>query len=183
MMKIKVTELKKQLKHYDQKELIELVVEMFKTNKDVQNFLSSKFLGDEAIEIFFKQARKKVENEFFPDRGHGKLRLAEAKKEITTFKKTTNDQKRTVDLMLFYVEQGVKFTCTYGDISEGFYTSMIKMFEQVAEECDRDEELYKAFSSRLDSVVSVAPDGWGFQEALLDSYYTIEWVIDEEDDE
>ncbi|MEH7113962.1 DUF6155 family protein [Neobacillus niacini] len=182
-MKIKITELKKHLKQFEQKELIDLVLEMFKTNKEVQNFLSSKFLGDEAIEVLFNQARKKIENEFFPDRGHGKLRLAEAKKEITAFKKVTNDEKRTVDLMLFYVEQGVEYTCAYGDISEGFYSSMIKMFDQVAVECDRDEDLYKEFSKRLENVISKAPEGWGFQEALVDSYYAIEWVIDEEDEE
>lgn len=53
-MKIKVTDLKKQLKGYDQKELMELVVEMFKANKDVQNYLSSKFLGDEVNEELFQ---------------------------------------------------------------------------------------------------------------------------------
>src|SRR4051812_27391109 len=144
-VKIKVSDLKKQLKEYDQKELIELVVEMFKTNKDVQNYLSSRFLGEEVIEDLFKKAQKKIKNEFFPDRGDAKLRLAEAKKEITAFKKATNDEMRTVDLMLFYVELGVDFTNSYGDIYEGFYTSMVKMFDQVAMECDRDEELYKAF--------------------------------------
>jgi hypothetical protein len=183
-VKLKITDLKRQLKEYPQKELIELVVEMFKANKEVQNYLSSKFLGDAAIEVLFNQARKKIENEFFPDRGLGKLRLAEAKKEITAFKKATNDEKRTVDLMLFYVESGVDFTNTYGDISEGFYSSMEKMFDQVAMECDRDEELYKEFSSRLQSVLSEAGGtGWGFQEALVDSYYTIEWVHDENNDE
>jgi hypothetical protein len=50
---------------------------------------------------------KKIKNEFFPDRGLGKRRLTEAKREITAFKKSTNDEKRTVDLMLFYVEMGV----------------------------------------------------------------------------
>lgn len=45
-----------------------------------------------------------------------------------------------------------------------------------------NSELYDAFFSRLDNVVSAAPEGWGFKEALLDSYYTIEWVIDEEDE-
>jgi hypothetical protein len=59
IVKIKVSELKKQLKQYDQKELVELIVEMFKNNKDVQNFLSSKLLGDEAIEGLFTQAQKK----------------------------------------------------------------------------------------------------------------------------
>lgn len=182
-MKIKVNDLKKQLKQYDQKEMIELVVELFKTNKEVQNYLSSKFLGDETIDSLYHQARKKIMNEFFPDRGHGKLRLAEAKKEITAFKKATNDQFRTIDLMLFYVEQGVEFTNAYGDISEGFYTSMVKMFDQIAFDCDQDESLYNIFSKRLEKVVSVAPDGWGFQDALYESYYSIEWVHEEEDDE
>ena len=58
-MKIKISDLKKQLKTYEQKELIELIVEMFKSNKDVQNYLSSKFLGDEVIDELFQQARKK----------------------------------------------------------------------------------------------------------------------------
>ncbi len=183
-MKIKVTDLKKQLKAYDQKELIDLVVEMFKANKDVQNYLSSKFLGDEVNEELFKKARKKIENKFFPDRGFGKLRLAEAKKEITAFKKATNDEKRTVDLMLFYVEQGVEFTNSFGDINEGFYVSLVRMFDQVAVECDRNEVLYREFSSRLSRVVSKAQGtGWGFEEALSEIYYSIDWVHDEDDDE
>ncbi|MEH7303812.1 DUF6155 family protein [Neobacillus drentensis] len=156
---------------------------MFKANKEVQNYLSSKFLGDEVIEVLFQHARNKIENEFFPERGLGKLRLAEAKKEITAFKKATNDEKRTVDLMLFYVELGVKFTNSYGDINEGFYSSMVKMFDHVAMECDRDEELYKAFSTRLRKVIAnVDLIGWGFQEALVKSYYMIEWVNDEDGD-
>ena len=183
-MKIKISDLKKQLKTYEQKELIELIVEMFKSNKDVQNYLSSKFLGDEVIDELFQQARKKIRNEFFPDRGHGKLRLAEAKKEITAFKKATNDEKRTVDLMLFYVEMGVEFTNTYGDIDEQLYSSMEKMFDQVAMECDCDEDLYKVFSNRLETVLNKADGtGWWFHESLEEIYYTIEWVHDEDDDE
>jgi hypothetical protein len=170
-VKIKITDLKKRLKTYEQKELMELIVDLFKTNKEVQNYLSSKFLGDEVVEDLFKNARKKIEDEFFPDRGHGKLRLAEAKKEITAFKRATNDENRKVDLRLFYVEQGVNFTNSYGDISEGFYSSMIKIFDQVAMECDRNEELYKHFSTRLRNVVSMADGiGWGFYEGLADLY-------------
>jgi hypothetical protein len=99
-MKMKVTDLKMHLKQYNQTELVNLVVEIFKANKEVQNYLSSKFLGEEATEVLILEAQKNIKNEFYPDRGHGKLRLAEAKKVITAFKKTTNDDKRTVDLML-----------------------------------------------------------------------------------
>lgn len=185
-MKIKITDLKKQLKGYDQKELIELIVAMYKSNKEVQNYLSSKFLGDQVIEVLFHQTQKKIKNEFFPERGTEKLRLTEAKKEITAFKKATNDEKLTVDLMLFYVEMCVKFTNSYGDINEGFYTSLVRMFDKVAMECDRDEELYKAFSNRLRNIISnVDLIGWGVEEAIIESYYSIEWVHgeDENDDE
>ena len=181
-MKIKVADLKKQLREYEQKELINLIVELFKANKEVQHILSSKFMGDAAVEFLYSQARKKIENEFFPDRGDGKLRLAEAKKAISTFKKTTNDEKRTVDLMLYYVEQGVDFTNAYGDISESFYGSMVKMFGQVCMECDRNKELYEEFSGRLMRVVEATEGiGWGFHEGLLDSYYIIEWVHEEDE--
>ncbi len=79
---------------------------------------------------------------------------------------------------------GVKCTNSYGDISERFYSSMVKMFDQVAMECDRNEELYKQFEKRLYNVVSSAEGtGWGFYEDLSDSYNMIEWVQDEEDDE
>ncbi|WP_231507813.1 hypothetical protein [Bacillus sp. UNC41MFS5] len=64
-MKIKISDLKKQLNGYEQKELIELIVAMFKSNKEVQNYLSSKFLGDEVIEVLFQQTQKKLRMNFF----------------------------------------------------------------------------------------------------------------------
>lgn len=182
-MKIKVVDLKKRLKEYNQKELIELVVEMFKMNKDIQNYLSSKYLGEEVIVDLFKKARTKIENEFFPDRGDAKLRLAQAKNAINEFKKATGDEKRTIDLMLFYVEQGVEFTCAYGDMYESFYISMVKMFGQVALECDQNEDLYRHFANRLRKVIHKAANtGWGFSDGLMDSYYLIGWVEDENED-
>ena len=36
----------------------------------------------------------------------------------------------TIDIMLFYIEQGVKFTLAYGDINEAFYSSMEGMYEK-----------------------------------------------------
>ncbi|WP_223881779.1 DUF6155 family protein [Niallia endozanthoxylica] len=180
-MKIKITDLKKQLKEYEQKELIELIVEMFKSSKEVQNYLSSKFLGDVAIEGLYQKVKNKIEKQFSSDRA---LRLAEIKKEITDFQKATNDIKRTADLMLLYVEQGVEYTTSFGYFSESFYSSMVKMFDQVATECDNDEELYNDLSNRIQEVLSMLDDcDWAFSEAIHESYYSIGWVHDEEDDE
>lgn len=45
MTKIKITDLKKKLKEFDQKELIQLVTELYKLNKDVQDFSRSSVCG------------------------------------------------------------------------------------------------------------------------------------------
>jgi hypothetical protein len=179
---IKLTDLKKSLKELDQKELIQLVSDLYKVNNEVKDYLSSRFLGERAIEEQFKKAAKKIRDEFFPDRGHGKLRLAEAKKAISNFQKTTADSNRTIELMLYYVELGTEFTAAFGDIDESFYSSMLSMYDKVAIECDKDEELYIQLRDRLYSVVRMSDEvGWGYPEAICDIYYTIEWVGHEDE--
>ncbi len=182
-MKLKVNELKKQLKQYDQKDLIQLVVELSKISKDTENYLASKFLGDEAVEELFSNCQRRILNEFFPDRGHGKLRFAVAKKEINTFKKTTGDKKRTCDLMLYFVELGVDFTNTYGDIDAPFYNNIGNMYAKVVSICDAEDEFFYAFAERLEKVVNDSADiGWGFHDNLCNCYYSLH-LIDEEDED
>ncbi|RHW43511.1 hypothetical protein D1B31_02305 [Neobacillus notoginsengisoli] len=181
-MKIKVSELKKELKEYDQKELIQLITELFKTSKDVQSILSVKFLGDKATEELYSQAKKSIENEFFPDRGEPKLRLANAKKTISNFGKLTGHELKTLDLMLFYVEQGVKFTNAYGNMYDSFYNSLAMMYDKVTSKCGMEEEYYNHFAERLENVLENTVDmDWGFYEELAESYYNTGYP--NEDDE
>lgn len=182
-MKLKVSELKQHLKEYDQKQLIQLITDLSKVNKEVHDYLAGRFLGEVANEELFFQAKKKIENEFFPKKGHAKLRLGEAKKAISTFEKITRDKKRTVDLMLLYVELGVEFTLSYGDINEGYYNSVGGMYEQVVSICNDNEEYYHTFAKRLKAIIDSMDDfGWGFYDYLCDSYYSLQW-LDEEDEE
>lgn len=181
MTKIKLNELKKELKELNQKELIQLITELYKLNKDVQQYLSNKFKGEEAIVELFEQTKKKVKDEFFPDRGFGKMRLGEAKNAISTFKKLSGDAIKTLDLMLYYVELGTDFTNTYGDIDDRYYDSMLSMYDKVAVECDKDEEIFNIFKDRLYSIVRESRDiGWGYHDTLCDIYYSIEWEHEDE---
>ncbi|MGE8205433.1 DUF6155 family protein [Heyndrickxia sp. NPDC080065] len=181
-MKIKVTDLKKQLKDYEQKDLIQLIADLYKSSKEVQTYLSIRFLGEEAIIELFNQTKKTIENEFFPDRGHGKLRLNQAKNAISHFNKLTKDELRTTDLMLYYVEQGVEFTNAFGDIDESFYNSMEKMYEKVTIMCDKEEKYYHAFADRLEQVV-IDTDGigWGFHDQLSYLYSQMDHVNEDEE--
>jgi hypothetical protein len=68
-----------------------------------------------------------IEHEFFPvsDRKDPPARLSVAKKAITDYKKLTDSQVNIADIMVFYVETGVRFTNEYGDINEAFYRCSI----------------------------------------------------------
>ena len=182
MTLLKVTELKKELKELNEKELIQIIAELYKMNKDVQHYLSNKFGGEAAIEDLYEKTKKKIKDEFFPDRGFGKMRLGEAKKAITNFKKLSSDTVRTIDLMLYYVELGTEFTNTNGDIDERFYDSMNSTYDKVIEECNKNEEYYKIFKDRLYGVIKDSSGlGWGYHDALCDSYYALDWLDDEDE--
>lgn len=177
MSLLKLNELKNKLKTLDQKELIQLISEIYKVNKDVQHYLSNKFKGEEAIQDLYEQTKKKVNDEFFPERGFGKMRLGEAKKAISNFKKLSLDELKTVDLMLFYVELGTEFTNTYGDIDARFYDSMVSMYDKVVIECNKKEEFFDLFKNRLYSIVEESRGiGWGYHDDLGEIYYSIDWL-------
>ncbi|WP_054751926.1 hypothetical protein [Piscibacillus salipiscarius] len=78
--KLKISELKSHLNELNQKELINLITELQKYSKDAETYLSVKFLGEAAIQEQHKQAKKEILDEFFPQKGFGKLRLTNAKK-------------------------------------------------------------------------------------------------------
>lgn len=182
MSKLTLTELKKELKQYDEKQLTQLVAELYKLNDDVKRYLGTRFKGEEAFIELFETTKKQINDEFFPERGFAKMRLSEAKKAITKFKKLSNDDLKTLDLMLYYVEVGTEFTKTYGDIDIKFYKSMVSIYSNVVDACDQDEKIYDIFADRLYAVVEKSEGtGWGYHEALDDLYNSMEWSWEEEE--
>jgi hypothetical protein len=75
------------------------------------------------------------------------------------------------DLMLFYVEMGVQFTNTYGDINEPFYSSMETMYQRAAQLISANE-LRDRFEGRCLKIVTDTRNiGWGFHDELSDIYH------------
>lgn len=178
-IKLTAAKLKKELQSLSQQELIGMIAECFKLSKDVERFLTVKFLGDEAVQELFHVYQKKVKDEFYPDRGHGKLRLAEAKKAIQDFEKITRNKRLILELRLFYVEMGVAFTNDFGDIDERYYMSMEDMYASVIKLLNEEEtpELFEEYAERILNVVEATDGiGWGFHDALGDIYYDLKWI-------
>lgn len=101
------------------------------------------------------------------------------KSAIASFKRVCTDAAKVIDLQLYYVENGVEFTDTYGDINESFYNSMGSMYRTVVDALNKtdDPAVYEQFKDRLKAVIEdTAGMGWGFNEDLSDSYYSLKWI-------
>ncbi|MBD2865225.1 DUF6155 family protein [Paenibacillus oceani] len=178
-VKLTKSALNKHLKQLDSDQLIDLVKACYGASKDMEKFLAVRILGDEAVQSLFQEYRKKVEQEFFPERGHGKLRLQEAKHAISEFEKLTGSVQYSLELKLIYVENGVDFTLSYGDIDERFYYSMVSVYADIIAQVNEDEtaELFDEFEERLEAVVSKTEGiGWGFHDRLVELYAEVQWI-------
>ena len=178
-VKLTKSALNKHLKQLSNDQLIDLVKNCYDNNKEIKKLLAVRLLGEEAVDTIFHEYVKRVEHEFFPERGVGKLRLQDAKKAISEFGRLTGNVKRHLELMLIYVENGVDFTLTYGDIDERFYNSMIGMYVEIVNRINDDEtaELFDQFEERIEKIVLHTQGiGWGFHDDLAHMYSHIRWI-------
>jgi hypothetical protein len=109
------SDVKRKLTNIDKPGLIGLVQDMFRASADNRTFLISRFLADEEADTALEEYRERILVQFFPKRGFGQLNLREARKAISLYRQARGDAGGLIDLMLFYVETGTRFTNTYGD--------------------------------------------------------------------
>ena len=161
------SDIKKELKKLDKDKLIDLVADLYKKNKSVKEFFD--FYANPDERELFNKYRDKVFEAFYPKRGFS-LKLKEGKQAISDFKKLGPSSELLADLMLFYVETGVKFTNDFGDIDEGFYSSIEKTYV-AALTLMKKENLLDKFADRAGNVVNDSSGiGWGFHDFLCDAH-------------
>jgi len=160
--------LKSELAKLDKKALIEIIADLCKKNKPVQEYLNFYFQPDE--DGLFEKYKAKVYEAFFPKRGFG-YNLKQGKQSISDFKKLSPSPVLVADLMLFYVETGVDFTNDFGDIDETFYNSLESTFA-AALKMMRKEEILDRFKERASMIMKNTEHiGWGFHFVLRETYY------------
>lgn len=167
---MKVTELKKCLNDASKEELTKQIIDLFKKNDFVKDYYEIKYNSNNQASVLEKH-KEIIKNEFFPKRGFGKARLSVAKKSITEFKKLSSDIQQIAEIMLFYVETGVEFTNSYGDIDEKFYISMEGMYEQVVQLIVKENLVNEFYERCHDIVKDTNGIGWGFHDQLTSIFY------------
>ena len=100
------------------------------------------------------------------------VRLSLARKAISDYRKAVGDPEGLAELMLFYVECGIRFTEEFGDIDEAFYSSMVSVFfdgMKMLNRCDKD--VIGKLLPRFEAVVhSTADMGWGLYDGFRDIF-------------
>ena len=95
---------------------------------------------------------------------------------IDTLKKNGGTPSELADLMLFYVECGTQFTCSYGDIDEDFYNELENVFEDllIFLKENTTTNLFETYQHRINAIIKEADDhvGWGYPDQLRDCLMT-----------
>ncbi|MCG3118855.1 MAG: hypothetical protein ALAOOOJD_01134 [bacterium] len=170
MKEISPQQLKQYLTQLPPSQLVDDIIDLYKKFNAVKDYYQNR-MAPAAGQHLLEKYKAIIQKELFPTRGFGKLRLAVARKAITEYQKVSDSIPDLADLMLFYVEMGVQFTKTYGDINEPFYDSMETMYERVAKFVTK-HQLNSQFVPRFDRIVNATSGmGWGFHDALTEIYH------------
>lgn len=176
---LSITEVKDILKNQSKEELVKLVIHSYKTIPQLKEYISARYADKDKIEQIAEAYKDKMYDVFFPKSMRTQFKISDAKRVISDFKKLCSDKKMIIDLMLYYVEMGVEFTNTYGDIDESFYNSIEGMYEDLVNDINKceDAETFKIYSDRLKAIVDNTEGiGWGFHDGLEYIYYGIKWL-------
>ncbi len=176
---VRAPNLRKQLAAMSQSEIVDLVMQLCKLARDNEAFVRQ-HLGDATgVDQALERAKATVRKQLWPDRGLPKLKLNEAKKAISQFQKISRHPSATLELMLYYVELGVKCTREYGDMYGEFYSSMITMFQEVLGRLleSGDPAVVSKLKSRVEACATGSSGiGWGFGDEMTSLYS--QWAAD-----
>jgi len=150
------SDVKESIASLDRSELIQLIVSLYRLSKGNRDFLHARFsIGDDPIGPY-----KKV------------IQIAKAKKAINEYSKAVGDAKGEAELMTYFVECGNQFTVEYGDIDEGFYDALLRMYARAINKIlALPEEEQHEFRKRLKTIMVTSNKiGWGYHDGLCEQY-------------
>jgi hypothetical protein len=152
-------------------ELIQLIASLYRLSRVNRDFLHARFsIGDDPIAPY----KKVIEECMFPDVMKNKpIQISTAKKAINEYSKAVGDSKGEAELMTYFVECGNQLTVEFGDINEGFYDALLRMYARAINKVLSlpDEEQHE-FRDRLKTIMVTSDGiGWGYHDGLCEQYY------------
>jgi hypothetical protein len=148
--------------------LLALVKDLYDASASTRDFLHARVLDEGGDGTAVERYRRTIIEQFYPARGFGKLKLAEARHAIREYRRATGNLAGTIDLMLTYVENGTQFTRQYGDLNAAYYHSLESVLHEMTQLLRKDDPaLYPQFRERIQQLDAHADHiGWGYGDFL-----------------
>ena len=166
-------QIKKELCALQSRTLVSVIMELYDAYPDVKENLDARFAQDKAESgaMLLEKYKRIIQDEYFPSKGVEKCRVCVCKKAIADFKKLKPAARDIAELMIFFVEQGCRYTSEYGDMWESFYTSFENNYHAALEFVFKNG-LQDEFKGRLKECLHLTENcGWGFNDTLGDFFY------------
>lgn len=182
---LSVSQLKRNLKELTQEEMIEFMIDVVKSNKDIQSFVSVKLQGEHAIEQLFEDCKQKIYTEFYPTRGLPKLRVAVVGKAISDMKNVGKGTFWLLELMIYFCEIAVQHIHENGDIFEDMGDLFTDTYEAVIQTLNKEKtpNLYEKYHDRVIAIFKTTGcECWGIHDSLEGSYSMLKWADHDEED-
>ena len=162
--------------------LLALVKDLYDASSSNRDFLHARVQAEAGDGTAVERYRRTIIEQFYPSRGFGKLKLAEARKAIRDYRRATGDPAGTIDLMLTYVENGSQFTREFGDINEAYYNSLESVLHEMTQLLRKEDPvLYPQFRERIQRLDTHADHiGWGYGDYLRDQVGLLEAELADE---
>lgn len=175
-------QIKRELRKLEKEKLVSMIMDCYKMSGEVRDYVNNVLNPAEAIENLYNKAKSQILNEFFPKHGSNKFKITHAKKAITEFKRLTQDEERTLDLMIFYVEMGVGYAHFNRNPGEYFFESLVSMYGKALNELIGRVDSYAPYYERLRNIIDDASYiGEEFQEKLRNQFSQLAVEIEEEE--
>jgi hypothetical protein len=113
--------------------------------------------------------KKKLRAALNPDAvGKDDYDLVMARRTIREFSQATSDAEAIVDLMIYAVECGNRFTINCGDIDEAFYDGLIEIYAAAIKRVlQLPKDIRSIYRKRLEKIMESSEGiGWGYHDGL-----------------
>ena len=156
-------DVKEKVAEFDRAGLLSLVQDLYALNKTNQSFLHARFsLGADALTAY----KKLIHDALFP--GWNKpVRIAEAKRAITEYRRAIGRPEDLLELHVFWCETGSGFSMEFGYADEGYFDALMHQFEAAIEQLGAvDETIRQTTIKRLKGVRDRTEVGYGVQDEM-----------------
>ena len=163
-------DLTKFLNDLSKEELIKEFEKLYQKFKEVKTYYDIDLGGDTTAIV--NGVKKKIYNEYMPDRGFGKARSSVVKNLIDDFAKVSIYPSDLIDVILYRVEIAAEFGMSYGYDNEAFYNSCDLAFEKALNLIIKNN-LEDEFKERCRNLIIKTNEyGWFEQlEYLFNQYF------------